>query len=258
MFTKNSMWSLILYPFIAIQACVSQPVRQDIVIQEKPAEDTIPVSGRNIVSCLVVSGDSIYCYRGANLSSGKYYSLSGSHRFRTYLQEVKKDAGNSLVIVLKPTARCSYKKTVAVLDEMGINKIEKYAMVQLNEAEESFLQTRSFDFTPPEPVAVQTPNSVITRALPENNAMLIVIDKDNRVSYHILMEGENNPLVKVSSPVTKNLAKAIADFQKRYEGKKITYLMKGNPNSTYPVFEKVIEALKQNNIYKYNLITSVN
>lgn len=41
-----------------------------------------------------------------------------------------------------------------------------------------------------------------------------------------------------------------------FAGQRLQYLIKGDNNSKYPVFKNVIEALKKNDVYKYNLITA--
>ena len=39
-------------------------------------------------------------------------------------------------------------------------------------------------------------------------------------------------------------------------GTKINFYIKGDNNSKYPAFKRVIEAFKKNDIYKYNLVTN--
>jgi len=52
------------------------------------------------------------------------------------------------------------------------------------------------------------------------------------------------------------LKKIIAAYEKIDPGVNKQYLIKGDPNARYPIFEKIIEALKQNNIYKYKLVAT--
>ena len=40
-----------------------------------------------------------------------------------------------------------------------------------------------------------------------------------------------------------------------FAGQSLKYLIKGDNNSKYPAFKMVIEAMKKNDVYKYNLIT---
>lgn len=239
-----------------IDSGFTQPHQLDLNFpkeEEVPAEQLI--SG-NTLTCIIFSSRRIYCYQGSDFKQGKYYSIAEGNSFRSELLKLKKAKGDSLTVIIKPADDASYKSTVDILDEMTINKIENYAIVKITKPEESFLQTKSFDWTPPEPVVIKTPNSVTTQALPENNAMLIEIRGEDSVWYKILMKGQVNSAVQVALPITENLSKAIAGFEKEHSNSRLSYLIKGHPKSTYPVFEKVVNSLKQNNIYKYNLVTS--
>ncbi len=56
-------------------------------------------------------------------------------------------------------------------------------------------------FKPPEPVEITTPNSVSTDKLPENDALLVEVDKTGRVFFSML--ANNDPELKYN--VIKNL-----------------------------------------------------
>jgi len=56
-------------------------------------------------------------------------------------------------------------------------------------------------FKPPEPVEIKTPNSVSTKALPENDAILVVLDSAGRVFFSML--AEKDPMLKYN--VIKNM-----------------------------------------------------
>ena len=56
-------------------------------------------------------------------------------------------------------------------------------------------------FKPPEPVEITTPNSVSTDQLPENDAILVVLDKNGRVFFS--MKAEGDPEAKMN--VIRNL-----------------------------------------------------
>ena len=44
--------------------------------------------------------------------------------------------------------------------------------------------------------------------------------------------------------------------EKAFAGTKLLYLIKGDNTSKYPTFEAVINALRRNEEFKYNLVTS--
>jgi biopolymer transport protein ExbD len=56
-------------------------------------------------------------------------------------------------------------------------------------------------FKPPEPVEITTPNSVSTKALPDNDAILVTLDSSGRVFFSML--AEKDPMIKYN--VIKNI-----------------------------------------------------
>lgn len=169
-------------------------------------------------------------------------------------------------------------------------------------------------FKPEEPVKVETPSSVSSAILTEENAMLITIDGDGKVFLNInavkdndkikltsILKGINTsrnlglsdqeigkllqaPIYGVSFAGLKQLAALpveqmgtveqpgipvldtlnnelvwwIDETKKSFaDGRsKLLYFIKGDNNAKYPSFEAVIAALRKNEEFKYNLITS--
>lgn len=165
-------------------------------------------------------------------------------------------------------------------------------------------------FKPAEPVKVETPNSVSSDILKEENSMLITIAPDNKVYLNIsspkdaekisgvidalnssrnlgLTDAEKQkfrttPIIGVPFTGLKGLLALPVDQQEKvaqpgipvldtlnnelvwwvqaaqtaFAGGKMLYLIKGDNKSTYPTFEAVINALRKNEIFKYNLVTS--
>src|SRR5215470_15845460 len=62
-------------------------------------------------------------------------------------------------------------------------------------------------FKPPEPVEINTPNSVSTQELPESNAVLITIDKEGKVYFTVLSEKDKSIYKSVIDDIntTRNL-----------------------------------------------------
>jgi len=57
-------------------------------------------------------------------------------------------------------------------------------------------------FKPPEPVPIVTPNSVNSTELPENNAVMISIDKDNKVYFSVF--AKKDPAI--ADEIVRNVA----------------------------------------------------
>ena len=165
-------------------------------------------------------------------------------------------------------------------------------------------------FKPAEPVKVETPNSVSSKMLKEENAVLITIDPESKVYLNISSPNDTEKLGVIIEGISKSrnlglTAAEIASFKtapiigvpftglkqllnlpikqqekvvqpgipvldtlnneliwwideakKAFAGGKLNYLIKGDNNSKYPTFEAVINAMRRNEEFKYNLITS--
>ena len=74
-------------------------------------------------------------------------------------------------------------------------------------------------FKPPEPVEITTPNSVSSQTLPENDAVMVTIDKDNKVYFSIFSEKDptilDNIIKKINTDRNLGLTDAeIRNFRK--------------------------------------------
>lgn len=164
-------------------------------------------------------------------------------------------------------------------------------------------------FKTPEPVPITTPNSVNADKLPDDNAVLISIDKNNKVYFSAIPKSEptkadaiardvstvrelnldekdmvnfrNSPMVgmpfnklksflaiapdkqkdivqdgiPVLDSASNELVYWVAAAQRVFAGEKLVFMIKGDNDSHYPTFKAVIDALKRNEIFKYNLVT---
>jgi biopolymer transport protein ExbD len=167
-------------------------------------------------------------------------------------------------------------------------------------------------FKPPEPVKVETPGSVSSDVLKEENSMLITVDENNKVFINVnekksgntgklreviedistsrnlglsdaemksferapivgvpfnqlrgfldLKHDEQEKLAQPGIPVLDTLNNElvwwVASVKKAFAGQKLLYLVKGDNKSKYPSFEAIINALRKNEEFKYNLVTS--
>jgi biopolymer transport protein ExbD len=169
-------------------------------------------------------------------------------------------------------------------------------------------------FKPPEPVKIETPNSVSSDKLKESDAMLITIAPDSKVYLNIstkskgadgqakldqIIQGINTsrnlnltpaemaafktapiigvpfaqlkqlldlpekqqekltqPGIPVLDTLNNELVWWVAETKKAFAGGKLLYMIKGDNKSKFPSFEAVINALRKNEEFKYNLITA--
>ncbi len=93
---------------------------------------------KSVVSLIVYGGDNLYAYEGKDINAGAKYSFTTIDKY--LLEEMKKFAREEYIVVIKPTDDSNYKEIVDILDKMKINKIEKYALVEVTDEETLFVK----------------------------------------------------------------------------------------------------------------------
>jgi biopolymer transport protein ExbD len=89
------------------------------------------------LTLLLLNTHLIYGYEGKNIGAGKMYDYSSVHGI---IFNGSKKYGNKFVVIIKPGKDASYKNTVDILDEMTINKIKRFEMIEMNEKEKRFIK----------------------------------------------------------------------------------------------------------------------
>jgi biopolymer transport protein ExbD len=109
------------------------------VVAQAPASKTL--------SLILEANDRIYYYHGLNKEqwgSTGYSATELRNLIQQKLNEVQTRFGkrSETIILIKPTAEASYRNIVAVLDEMLINDVKRYVLMDPS-AEETHLGTPS-------------------------------------------------------------------------------------------------------------------
>ena len=113
------------------------------------------------------------------------------------------------------------------------------------------------DFSPPKPVEIVTPRIVTEEVKDEYPYFMVTFKNDHTVWYNTVASESDSVDKKIDPPVKEKLKAAIADYKKDCEktGKKITCLLKGDNLAKYEDFKPVLEAFKENEIYKFKMVT---
>ena len=89
------------------------------------------------LTLVLLKNDMIFGYFGNDIINGS--SLEIKEVRKIIAQGVQKFTRDSLIVIIKPSKEATYKNSVDVLDEMTINKISRYEMVDLTKEEKEFL-----------------------------------------------------------------------------------------------------------------------
>ena len=124
--------------FFAFTTTMSQPTAMNLFMPkdvDKP-EDQNKVKESGAFTIMLGKQDVVYYYEGMDPTApGNFRTAT----FKTIRDEIirKKQSTNpeDLVMIIKPTEDATYKNTVDILDEMTINEIKRYAMVDISPGE---------------------------------------------------------------------------------------------------------------------------
>jgi biopolymer transport protein ExbD len=207
---------------------------------------------------LILLKDSIIYYRDNDLSYAKKTPYSGNGSIRSVIQEIKNQVPEKkFSIAIKPTRESGYDNIVAILDEMTINKVKIYEMTEITVEEESFFKIQSFLPEPPEPVQVTMPTSVLSTEPSKEPSFFIQIKNDGSIQYKTDSIDHQGNYIGLRKGDSTALSKAIATYKSKCNsaGRRERVYITGEKDSKYKDFEFVVNALKKNEIYNYNLIT---
>ncbi len=128
----------LLITFFIFTTVINQPTVMKLVLpQEASDDDNRMTTKESGTLTLLPAGDKIvYYYEGANFDAPGNLRQSDDKKVRDIILAKKRSvADKDLFIQVKPLADCSYQNLVNMLDEMRINDVKAYALVDVSMAE---------------------------------------------------------------------------------------------------------------------------
>ena len=130
----------LLITFFIFTTTMSQPTSMNLNMPKdsQTEQDDTKVKESGSLTLMLGKGNIIYYYYGSNPAT---MQTTGYKDVRNIILEKKrKTPADDLFIIIKPDKDASYKNAVDVLDEMNINDISKYAMVDPTPQEYDMIQ----------------------------------------------------------------------------------------------------------------------
>ncbi|MEO9210614.1 MAG: biopolymer transporter ExbD [Ginsengibacter sp.] len=130
----------LLITFFIFTTTMSQPTSMNLNMPKdsQTEQDDTKVKESGSLTLMLGKGNIIYYYYGSDPAT---MQTTGYKDVRKIILEKKlKTPADDLFIIIKPDKDASYKNAVDVLDEMNINDINKYAMVDPTAQEYDMIQ----------------------------------------------------------------------------------------------------------------------
>ena len=141
----------LLITFFIFTTTMSTPSTMKLIMpkDEKDPKDQTKIKESGALTIMMGKGNGIYYYEGFIKEDGSNFKSSTYKEIRDVIIKKKQDVmklGRSqgypqdsldkdFVVVIKPNKEATYKNTVDVLDEMTINGVRKFALVDITDDE---------------------------------------------------------------------------------------------------------------------------
>lgn len=130
----------LLITFFIFTTTMAQPTAMDLLMPkdtpDKEKQQKIKASGA--LTLMLGKQDVIYYYEGEDPS--KLMPTSYKDVRDIIIKKKKTTNPDDFMVVIKPTEDATYKNTVDILDEMTINVVERYALVDIRPDELNFVK----------------------------------------------------------------------------------------------------------------------
>ena len=130
----------LLITFFIFTTTMSQPTAMKLFLPKdvQNPEEQNKVKNSAVITLMLGKADQIYYYEGDSAATLKPTDYK---KVRDILLDKKRRTdAKDFVVVIKPTVDATYKNTVNILDEMTIDEIHRYAMVDISPGEYKFVQ----------------------------------------------------------------------------------------------------------------------
>jgi biopolymer transport protein ExbD len=130
----------LLITFFIFTTTMSQPTAMRMFLPKdvKNPDEQNKVKNSAVITLLLGKDDKIYYYEGDDPT--KMLQTTFKMVRDVVVDKKRRTDPKDFVVVLKPTPDATYKNTVNILDEMTIDEVKRYAMVDISPVEYSLVQ----------------------------------------------------------------------------------------------------------------------
>ena len=132
----------LLITFFIFTTTISQPTAMRLALPDdkvKP-EDQNKIKQSGALTILLGKDNNVFYYEGELTPDGSNFKSSNFKDIRDVIMRKKQQADTNLVVVIKPNDESTYKNFVDILDEMSINVVKRYAVVDISPVEDRYVR----------------------------------------------------------------------------------------------------------------------
>lgn len=132
----------LLITFFIFTTTLNQPKTMRLSMPAD-SQDSSKAKDTETISFILKGDNKIICYNGNDIQN--IYTINYSSALRNIIQQKQKDVAllsgdkSKTIVLIKPTRDASYKNIVDILDEMQINNVERYVLMDASKTELEYL-----------------------------------------------------------------------------------------------------------------------
>ena len=125
----------LLITFFIFTTTMSQPTAMQMYLPKdgKNPDEQNKVKNSAVITLMLGGDDKIYYYEGDDPT--KMLQTTFKKVRDVIIDKKRRTDAKDFMVVLKPTQDATYKNTVNILDEMTIDEVKRYAMVDISPVE---------------------------------------------------------------------------------------------------------------------------
>jgi len=132
----------LLITFFIFTTTMSQPTTMPLYLPKdtQTPEEQNKVKASGALTLLLAKNDKVFYYEGELAPDASNFKSANFSDVREIVLTKKKSTDpKEFVVVIKPNKESTYKNTVDALDEMTINDVKRYALVDISDVENQLI-----------------------------------------------------------------------------------------------------------------------
>ena len=133
----------LLITFFIFTTTMSQATAMNLSMPKKTdnPEDQSKVKASGALTIMLGKDNNLFYYEGELKDDASNFKSSNFKDIRSEIITKKANTDtSSFMVIIKPSSECTYKNVVDILDEMSINVVERYALVDISPIEEQLVR----------------------------------------------------------------------------------------------------------------------
>ena len=128
----------LLITFFIFTTTMTQPTAMKLNMPKdtKDPEQQNKLKQSSALTILLGKNDNVFYYEGELDPTGANFKSATFKTIRDEIIHKKRNTDSTFMVVIKPSDESNYKNVIDILDEMSINVVERYALVDISPVED--------------------------------------------------------------------------------------------------------------------------